>query len=89
MHGIRQNQLLRDVQDATALRQVSIHPRVGFQHVGKPHLIFRREVFQWLFVIIRNGNDLILTNQTAAIGWQRIGDSRRCIAKAYDGEGCR
>lgn len=70
MHGIRQNQLLRDVQDATALRQVSIHPRVGFQHVGKPHLIFRREVFQRLFVIIRNGNDLILTNQTAAIGWQ-------------------
>ena len=89
MDGVRQDQLLRDVQDATAFWQIGVHPRVGFQHVGQPHLIFRRKVFQRLLVIIRNGDDLILTNQTAAVGRQRIGDSRRCIAKAYEGEGCR
>ena len=34
MHRIRQDQLLRNVQYATAFRQIGVHPRVGFQHVG-------------------------------------------------------
>jgi hypothetical protein len=89
MHGVRQNQLLRDIQHGAALRQIGIHTRVGFQHVGQSHLVFSREIFQRLLVVIRNRNHLVLTNQSAAVGRQRISDSGCCVAKADEGEGCR
>ena len=74
MHGIRQDQLLRNVQHGAAFRQEGIHARVGFQHVRQTHLILCRKILQRLGVAFRNSNDLVLANQTATIGRQRVRD---------------
>ncbi len=86
MHGVRQDQLLRNVQHGAALRQVRIDARVGFHHVGEAQLIFRSKIFQRLSVTFFNGHNLVLTYQTATVGWQWISDSRSGLAKPYYGK---
>ena len=72
MHGVRQDQLLRNIQHAAAFWQVGVDAWVSLKEVGKPHLVLGGEVFQRLFVIVRNGDDLILADNTATVGRQRI-----------------
>ncbi|MNP21687.1 hypothetical protein D3C76_1143140 [compost metagenome] len=86
MDGVRQDQLLRNVQHGTAFRQIRVNTRVGFHHVGEAELIFCCEIFQRLGVAFFNGHNLVLTHQTATVGWQWIGDSRSGLAKPYYGK---
>ena len=59
---------MRDLQHATGLGQVRIHPRIGFQHIGQAQLKLGGNGFQRL-AIIGHRVFLILTDQTA-IGWR-------------------
>lgn len=81
MNGIRQDQLLRNVQYSTAFRQEGIHTRVRFHHIGKSHLVLGGKILQRLSVTFRNGDHLILTNRATPVGWQRISYRRGGTAK--------
>ena len=85
MNGIRQDQLLRDIQHGTRFWQIRVNARVRFQHVRQAQLVLRREVLQRLRVTFRNRHHLVLTHQTATVCRQRVRHRRRGLTKTYYG----
>ena len=85
VHGIRQDQLLWNVEYGTRFRQIRVNARVRFQHVRQAELILRREVFQRLSVTFRHRHHLVFTHQTASVCRQGIRHRRRGLTKTYYG----
>lgn len=88
MNGIWQDQLLWNVQYSIVFWQEGIYIWVCFYYIGKFYLVFGGKIFQWLSVIFRNGDYLILINQVIFVGWQRISYCRGGIVKVDNSEGC-
>lgn len=85
MNGIRQDQLLRNIQHGTRFRQIRVNARVRFQHVRQAQLVLRSEILQRLRVTFWYRHNLVLAYQTATVCWQGIRHRRRGLTKTYYG----
>ena len=85
MNGIRQDQLLRNIQHGTCFWQIRVNARVRFQHVRQAQLVLCGEILQRLRVTLRHRHHLVLTHQTASVGRQGIRHRRRGLTKTYYG----
>lgn len=82
VHGIRQDQLLWNVEYGTRFRQIRVNARVRFQHVRQAELILRREVFQRLSVTFRHRHHGF-THQTASVCRQDTSPQTRSYKTYY------
>ena len=79
-HGVRQDQLLRNNQRRTGVRQIDIDTGVGLQHIAQPLAVLGSKTFQRLGVVLRDGDGKCAAHQTTSLRRQRITDGQRAVA---------
>lgn len=81
MNGIRQDQLLRNIQYGTRFWQIRVNARVCFQHVRQAQLVLCGEILQRLRVTFWYRHHLVFAHQTASVCRQGIRHRRRGLTK--------